>query len=227
VLSFCFQIRDNVATVDHLPTAAHIEAWPHFTADDPMRLLVSACLLGIPCGVDGTSYGAPYPHIRRLFGLSNIRIVAFCPEDHAFGTPRETPDIHGGTGGDVLDGKAQVLSDSGRDWTEPMIEAAYAMLTLAQQNQVHLALLTDISAACGSQVIYRGPRSAGVHQAGQGVCAALLIRHGFKVVSHRDHRSLGRVMHKLEPSVGPDPSARDHHETDWYVDHFGPPADER
>ena len=147
--------------------------------------------------------------------------MTFCPEDHAFGTPRETPDIHGGTGWDVLDGKAEVLSDSGRNWTEPMVVAAYAMLTLAQHNLVHLALLTDISAACGSQVIYRGARSEGMHQAGQGVCAALLIRNGFKVVSHRDHRSLDRVMHKLEPSVELDPTARDHHETDWYVDHLG------
>lgn len=216
---------ESVASVDHLPTPAEIGAWPDFTADDPMRLLTSACLLGVPCGVDGTSYGAPYPHIQRLVGSSNIRIVSFCPEDLAFGTPRETPDIHGGTGWDVLDGKTQVLSDSGRDWTEPMLDAAYAMLTLAQHNQVHLALLTDISAACGSQVIYRGARSEGTHQAGQGVCAALLIRHGFKVVSHRDHRSLGRVMQKLDPSVEPDPTARDHHETDWYVDHLGPPAD--
>jgi hypothetical protein len=102
-----------------------------------------------------------------------------------------------------------------------MVVAAYAMLTLAQHNLVHLALLTDISAACGSQVIYRGARSEGMHQAGQGVCAALLIRNGFKVVSHRDHRSLDRVMHKLEPSVELDPTARDHHETDWYVDHLG------
>jgi uncharacterized protein YbbK (DUF523 family) len=212
----------SVANVDHLPTMVEIEAWPDFTADEPMRVLVSACLLGVPCGVDGTSYGAPYPHIQRLLGLSNVRIVAFCPEDHVFGTPRETPDIHGGTGWDVLDRKAEVLSDSGRNWTEPMVAAAYVMLTLAQDNQVHLALLTDISAACGSQVIYRGARSGGMHQAGQGVCAALLIRNGFKVVSHRDHRSLGRVMHKLEPSVELDPTARDHHETDWYVDHLGP-----
>jgi hypothetical protein len=32
-------------------------------------------------------------------------------------------------------------------------------------------------------------------------------------------------MHKLDPRVEPDPTARDHHETDWYVDHLGPPAD--
>jgi uncharacterized protein YbbK (DUF523 family) len=159
-----------------------------------------------------------------LLGLSNIAIVAFCPEDLVFGTPRETPDIHGGTGFDVLDGRAQVLSDSGLNWTEPMVRAAKAMLAVAEDNQVQLVLLTDISAACGSQVIYRGARSVGIHQAGQGVCAALLIRHGFKVVSHRDHRSLAHIVQKLDPSFEPDPAARDHHETAWYIDHFGRPT---
>ncbi|MDQ2729507.1 MAG: hypothetical protein M3Y91_16970 [Actinomycetota bacterium] len=66
--------------------------------DDPLRVLISACLLGVRCGVDGTSYGAPFAHIERLLGLPNVRTVAFCPEDLAFGTPRETPDIHDGTG---------------------------------------------------------------------------------------------------------------------------------
>jgi uncharacterized protein YbbK (DUF523 family) len=74
-----------------------------------------ACLRGVPCGVDGTSYGASFTHTERLFRLPNIRVVTFCPEDLAFGTPRATPDIHGGDGFDVLDGRARVISDSGED----------------------------------------------------------------------------------------------------------------
>jgi uncharacterized protein YbbK (DUF523 family) len=214
-----------VATVDHLPTAADIRAWPDFTAEDPMRVLVSACLLGVPCGVDGTSYGAPYPHIQRLLALPNIRTATFCPEDVVFGTPRHTPDIHDGDGWGVLAGTARVLSDTGEDWTEPMLRAAQMMLDVARLHQVHLALLTDISAACGSQVIYRGARGDGVHQRGQGVCAAVLIGNGFKVVSQRDHRTLAHLMHKLDPRVRVDPEARDHHETEWYVEHFGTGAD--
>ena len=140
----------------------------------------------------------------------------FCPEDFAFGTPREIPDIHGGNGFDVLDGRARVISSSGEDWTAPMIEAGHAMLALAHREQVQLALLMDISAACGSQVVYLGNRSGGgVYQAGQGVCTALLIRHGIPVVSQRDHRSLGRIIAKLDPSYEPDTPAIDHHETDW------------
>jgi uncharacterized protein YbbK (DUF523 family) len=172
--------------------------------------------------VDGTSYGAPFDHTERLFQLPNVRVVTFCPEDLAFGTPRATPDIHGGDGFDVLDRKARVLSGSGEDWTERMLDAARAMLTLAQQNDVRVALLTDISAACGSQVIYDGARSRGRRRAGQGVCAALLIRHGIKVLSQRDHRTLDLILRKLDATHRPDPKSRDHHETQWYVDTFGP-----
>ena len=185
-----------------------------------MRVLVSACLLGVPCGVDGSSYGAPYPRLQRILDRPNVRRVGFCPEDFAFGTPRETPDLAGGNGFDVLNGAARVVSESGKDWTDSMIRAAEAMLAVARDHDVHLAVLMDISAACGSQVIYLGPRGGGIYQKGPGVCTALLVRNGFKVVSQRDHRTLGRVLHHLDPSHAIDPSARDHHETEWYIQHF-------
>ncbi len=194
-----------------------------FTREHPLPILVSACLTGVPCGVDGSSYGAPYPRPSLLLALPNVHVLTFCPEDFAFGTPRATPDISGGTGFDVLDGTARVLSDTGEDWTAEMLAAAEAMLQVAQDNDVRLALLMDISAACGSQVIYDGPRSAGRHQAGQGVCAALLIRHGIKVLSQRDHRTLDAVLSKLDSNYQRDPAARDHHETPWYVETFGSP----
>lgn len=213
----------GVSGITHLPSESEIAAWPEFTKERPLGLLVSACLVGVPCGVDGTSYGAPYSHTNRLLNLPNVHVLTFCPEDFAFGTPRATPDIHGGTGFDVLDGTARVLSDTGEDWTMPMLGAAQAMLRVAQDNDVRLALLMDISAACGSQVIYDGPRSMGRHQAGQGVCAALLIRNGVRVLSQKDHRTLDAVLSKLDPThQADDPATRDHHESPWYVDTFGP-----
>lgn len=207
----------------HLPSESEIASWPAFTVERPLKLLASACLLGVPCGVDGTSYGAPYPHTERLVRLPNVHVVPLCPEDLAFGTPRDTPDIYGGNGFDVLDGRARVLSNTGEDWTERMLDAAQTMLRVAQENDVHLALLTDIGAACGSQVIYKGARSDGHYRAGQGVCAALLIRHGIKVLSQRDHRTLETLLCKLDPACQPDPTARDHHETPWYIDMFEAP----
>jgi uncharacterized protein YbbK (DUF523 family) len=210
-----------MATTDHLPSEAEIREWPQFTAENPLSILASACLRGVLCGVDGSSYGAPFSHTEDLLQLPNVHVVTFCPEDFVFGTPRSTPDIHGGDGFDVLDGKARVLSATGQDWTESMLDAADAMLLKAQSNQVHVALLTDTSAACGSEVIYRGARSENQHQAGQGVCSALLIRNGIKVFSQRDCRTLDRILCALDPTRPSNPVARDHHETKWYIENFG------
>ena len=203
----------------HLPTEAEVHAWPDFTPVDPMRLLISGCLSGAMCGVDGTSYG-DFPHVNTLTRLPNVRAVTFCPEDYAFGTPREVCNVYGGDGFDVLDGKALVRTDSGEDWTERMIGAAQRMLALARENRIHLAVLMDISAACGSQVLYNGPRHLKNYQVGAGVCAALLMRSGYRVVSQRDYRTLELVMRKLDRNHRIDWRAVDHHETDWYKDYF-------
>lgn len=204
----------------HLPTALEIDAWPDYTPERPMPLLLSACLQGVLCGADGSSYGAPYARLERLVGLANVRPIAFCPEDFSFGTPRAIADIHGGSGLDVLEGRARVLTDAGEDWTEGMLRAASAMTAIARHNQVRLAALMDISASCGSQVIYRNSRSDRVYQAGAGVAAAMLLREGITVVSQRDYRTLGRIVAKLDPTFEEDPEARDHHESDWYRSYF-------
>jgi len=192
------------------------------TLSDPLHVLVSACLLGTLCGYDGSSYG-DYPGAKRLVDYDTIRLIRFCPEDYAFGTPRELCDIHGGTGLDVLEGRARVLTESGVDWTEGMIRASEAMLDLAQSRQVELAVLMDISAACGSQVIYDGSRLSEkpTYQVGMGVCAAQLHRHGIPVISQRDFASLEILYRKLDPDHRLDPNAIDHHETDWYRAYFG------
>ncbi|MDX2134250.1 MAG: 2-thiouracil desulfurase family protein [Saprospiraceae bacterium] len=191
------------------------------TPSAPLRVLVSACLTGITCGYDGTANGT-YPSVLKLLNYQTVRLIRFCPEEFSFGSPREMCDIHGGTGDDVLDGRARVLSDSGLDWTEGMIRGAERMLALAQQEDIELAVMMDISAACGSQVIYDGNRFATEkkYQIGAGVAAALLLRHGFKVISQRDFASLEILYSKVDPGHTLDPLAKDHHETDWYKSYF-------
>jgi uncharacterized protein YbbK (DUF523 family) len=191
------------------------------TPDNPLRILVSACLTGIACGYDGTPYGQ-YPSVLKLLNYANVRLIRFCPEDYAFGTPREMCDIHGGTGFDVLDGQARVLTESGEDWTRGMVQASLKMLELAQREAVELAVMMDISAACGSQVIYAGNRFAQqkVYQIGAGVCAAQLMRHGFKVISQRDYASLEILYTKIDPEHVVNGEAIDQHETAWYQNYF-------
>lgn len=219
--------RTKAARYDEaLPRLAHhhasIAALRRATASDPLRVLVSGCLAGLPCGVDGTDYGMGGV-LTDLLQLPMLRAIPFCPEDHGIGTPRTMPDIHGGDGHDVLDGDAQVLDEHGRDLTRQMIEGARAMLEHARSHAVELAILTDTSAACGSQVISDGCRFEETrrYRAGVGVATALLLRNGIAVVSQRDHRTLSLLRAHIDPSAHVDDHARDHHESDWYLSYFG------
>ncbi len=203
----------------HDPRARQIRA---ATVDDPLRVLVSGCMVGWQCGVDGTDYGMA-GSLSQLIELPNVQALPFCPEDHGIGTPRTMPDIHGGDGRDVLAGTARVLDEHDADWTAQMIAGAHAMLDFAREQRVELAVLTDMSAACGSQVISDGCRLVANrrYRRGVGVATALLLEAGIPIVSQRDARTLGRIQASLDPTYAPDPNAIDHHETDWYREYFG------
>ena len=191
------------------------------TKEDPLRVLMSACLAGLMCGYDGTANGE-YPGALKLLTYDTVKIIRFCPEEISFGTPREMCDILGGTGFDVLDGKAKVLTENGKDWTEGMIKASEKMLEFAIQENIEIAVLMDISAACGSQVIYDGNRFSEnkVYQIGAGVSAALLLRNGIKVISQRDFASLEILYAKIDVNHIIDDTMKDHHEIDWYKNYF-------
>jgi len=191
------------------------------TDKDPLRVLLSSCLIGTLCGADGSSYGE-YPHIRDLATYPNVQITAFCPENFSFGTPREIPDISGGNGADVLDGNAIVITETGKNITEGMIKAAEKMLEVAQLNRIEIAVMMDVSAACGSQVIYKGHRLSEKpkYQIGMGVCAELLNRNGFKIISQRDFKSLDLLISKIDSNHTPNNIAIDHDETKWYKEYF-------
>lgn len=202
---------------------AYLRALRTPTKDQPLRILMSSCLSGITCGYDGTANGE-YPAALKLLKYDNVSVVKFCPEEFSFGSPREMCDIHGGTGFDVLDGKAKLLTESGIDWTEGIIKASEKMLATTIKEKIELAVLMDISAACGSQVIYDGNRFSEnkVYKIGAGVAAALLIRNGFKVISQRDFASLEILYSKIDPSHFIDSTKLDHHEIDWYKEYFKP-----
>lgn len=191
------------------------------TVQNPLRILMSTCLKGIKCGYDGTANGE-YPSALKVLQYDTVKVTTFCPEEYSFGSPREMCDIHGGTGMDVLNGKAKVLTDSGIDWSEGMITASEKMLEIAKAEAIELAILMDISAACGSQVIYNGNRFAEnkIYQIGMGVCAAQLMRNGFKVISQRDYASLELVYSKIDSAHKIKTDAIDHHEIDWYKEYF-------
>lgn len=210
--------RNQMKLVDHPEV---VEGLRRPTTSDPWRVLLSACMMGQEVGVDGSDYGMGTAFPAWLTS-ARVRPVGFCPEAFAMGVPRTMPDIHGGDGFDVLDGEAHVLDEHGEELTEEMIDGAEAMVEFAMKHDVELAILTDISAACGTQVIFEGSRydEPKTYQRGVGVAAAMLIRNEIPVVSYRDFRTLELLRVKVEPDTSPDPDAMDHHETEWVRDYF-------
>ena len=138
-------------------------------------VLVSSCLMGIPCQYDGQR-SANKPTLAP-----DTPVVHACPE--ALGglpTPRPRAEIVGGDGHDVLDGKARVKTEGNEDVTDKYIEGAERLLRIVRAKGIEHAELQDHSPACGSSKIsdgtFRRRRIPGV-----GVAAALLIRNGIKV----------------------------------------------
>lgn len=149
---------------------------------EKIMLLISACLIGEPVRYDGRS--CLHTKLKQLF-LSK-KAHALCPELlGGFTTPRLPAEIVGGTGQDVLDGKAKILDSSGLDVTELYLKGAYRTLDIARQIQATCVVLKENSPSCGSQRIYNGTFQ-GEKITGVGITTALLQRHGFEVISENE-----------------------------------------
>jgi uncharacterized protein YbbK (DUF523 family) len=141
--------------------------------------LVSACLLGIGCNYRGGSWPDPALAAR----LAEGGLFPVCPEVlGGLAVPRRPAEIQGGDGNDVLDGRARVVDDEGRDVTARFLAGAEAAAGIAKSLAVDEALLVELSPSCGCGAIYDGTFS-GTRRAGDGVTAALLKRRGIKVTS--------------------------------------------
>jgi uncharacterized protein YbbK (DUF523 family) len=145
-------------------------------------ILVSSCLAGIECRYDGTH--CLKEKIRCL--VEEKKAVTVCPELlGGFFTPRQSAEIVGGTGKDVLAGNAKVIEKSGRDVTDLYVKGAYKTLEMALKLQVTHVVLKQFSPSCGSKAIYNGTFSGEIIQ-GEGVTSALLSKTGIIVLSEED-----------------------------------------
>ena len=125
-----------------------------------MTILVSACLLGVPCRYDGQSKA--HPLARAL--CEKHHVVPVCGE--IFGglpTPRTPAEIQGD----------RVVTRDGRDVTEAYRRGAEAAAQLARLTGARAAVLKERSPSCGSGAVYDGTFS-GVLTEGWGITAALL-----------------------------------------------------
>ncbi|MBO8158428.1 DUF523 domain-containing protein [Thermosyntropha sp.] len=145
--------------------------------------LISACLCGYNCKYNGGNNFNPV--FEKL--LKEGRVLPVCPEElGGLSTPRLPAEIKNGTGLDVLEGKARVINKKGEDVSEFFIRGAYITLQKAGEVGAVCAILKSRSPSCGSGEIYDGSFKS-VLRKGDGVTAALLKKHGIKVISDEDY----------------------------------------
>ncbi|MGI6092885.1 MAG: DUF523 domain-containing protein [Veillonellaceae bacterium] len=145
-------------------------------------ILVSACLLGLDTKYDGKS-NANELIIR--YGCRG-KYIPVCPEQlGGLPTPRLPVEIIGGTGDTVLECKAKVLENSGREVTCQFKAGAEQILKIVSTVPISAAILKERSPSCGVNQIYDGTFSHIVKQ-GRGITAAALKKTGIKLVSEEE-----------------------------------------
>lgn len=145
-------------------------------------LLVSACLMGIPCQYDGGR--CPHDPVQNLATQGGV--LPICPEvAGGLPTPRPPAEIQGGDGKDVLEGRARLVNAEGKDVTAEFLAGAQKALRVAQRWDIQEAILKARSPSCGVGQIYDGSFSGRLVE-GDGVTAALLKREGIIVNNEED-----------------------------------------
>ena len=131
-----------------------------------MRVLISACLLGVCCRYDGASKA--YPGIEQL--ARQHTLVPVCPEQlGGLPTPRPPAERRGD----------RVVTRSG-DVTEQYRRGAEEALKLCKLFGCEAAVLKERSPSCGRGAVYDGTFT-GTLTPGDGVTAELLASHGIPV----------------------------------------------
>jgi uncharacterized protein YbbK (DUF523 family) len=140
------------------------------------KLLISACLLGIPCRYDGRSVKAV--DIECL--AEKFELIPVCPEIYGgLSTPR-TPSERVGD---------KTLMKDGRDVTENYLRGAEAAYSLCESLGCTLALLKERSPSCGKNKIYDGSFT-GTLIDGEGVTAEYLRERGIKIFGESEIEEL-------------------------------------
>ncbi|MCI1934041.1 MAG: purine-nucleoside phosphorylase [Atopobiaceae bacterium] len=145
-----------------------------------MRVIVSACLLGVPCRYDGSAKRCDA--VCRLCKKTDV--LRLCPESSALlPIPRPPAEICGG----------RVCLSDGTDVTEDFRRGSSLCLVRARDFGATLAVLKEKSPSCGTNCVYDGTYS-GHLVPGEGVFTHLLREEGICVTNEE-------VVKSCAPSV--------------------------
>ena len=141
-----------------------------------MKLLVSACLMGVGCRYDGQNN--QIPQLKEL--MKKHTCIPVCPE--IFGglpTPRPPAELQGG----------KVVNKEGQDVTQAFVRGTAEVLRLAKLYGCKAALLKERSPSCGCGQIYDGTFT-GTLVEGDGLTTQMLKRNGVTVYGESQLREL-------------------------------------
>lgn len=145
---------------------------PHQSSLEQLKgpVLVSACLLGIPCRYDGSSRT-----IQRILSIPDIIPISICPERlGGLPTPRPRACFTGGDGCSVIAGRAFVLDIDGKDVTGSFVRGAEHSCRIASAADIRHAILKEGSPSCGTHRVWIEREQ----KEGLGVAAAMLRHQG-------------------------------------------------
>ena len=133
---------------------------------DGASVVVSACLLGVPCRYDGQAR----PSSAVKAATERLRVVPVCPESASgLPTPRPPAEARRDTG--------HILLRDGTDVTRAFERGASKMLDVARSSGATVAILKAHSPSCGVGKIYDGTFS-GTLRPGDGLLAVALRTEG-------------------------------------------------
>ena len=136
------------------------------------KILVSACLLGLPVRYDGQS-----KVVEKIVELAKDNtFIPVCPEQLG-GLP--TPRIKS----EIKDNLA--IRYDGKDVTDNYLRGANITLDIAKLNKIDYCILKSKSPSCGKGLIYDGNFN-GTLIDGDGLTCKLLKENGFVVYSEED-----------------------------------------
>ena len=132
-----------------------------------MKLLVSACLMGLCTRYDGQACPS-----AQVLALSNrYTLIPVCPEQLGeLPTPRNPCEIRQG----------RVVSKSGKDMTGAYMKGAEQALLAYRMTNCEAAVLKRMSPSCGRDRVYDGNFTNTIVP-GNGLLAGLLMDEGIPV----------------------------------------------
>ena len=102
------------------------------------KVAISSCLLGNNCKYNGDNN----LNSKLINALKDYDIVEFCPEDYAFGTPRETMDLV------EIDNNIEAISNqNGANLSKEIKD--YAIKFFDKHSDIELFIGKDKSPSCG------------------------------------------------------------------------------